>query len=102
MAVNQQAACFGRVAAESQNRFDIRFLRQKDVWTRLDRVVKTEGGAKVRIVRQEGFRIRPFRIKNRQNMSNPSALVADEFVKSANGEGGKGGRLHGRAHNMKV
>ena len=28
-------------------------------------------------------------------MGDAAALVADEFVKSANGEGGKGRRFHG-------
>ena len=35
-------------------------------------------------------------------MGDAPALVADEFVKSANGEGGKGGRLHGEGHTMKM
>ena len=66
MAVNEQAACFGGVAAEGQDRFDIRFLGQKNVWTRLDRIVKAQRRAKVWIVGQEGFRIRPFGVENRQ------------------------------------
>ena len=90
MAVNEQAACFGGVAAKSQNRLDVRFLRQQNVRIRLDRIVKAQRRAKVRIVRLERFRVRPFRVENRQDMSDPPALVADEFVKSANREGGEG------------
>ena len=87
--------CFGRVAAESQNSLDVPFLRQENVWIRLDRIMKAQGRAKMRIVRQKGFRIRPFRVEYRKNVGDPSALVTDEFVKSANGEGWEGGRLHG-------
>ena len=43
MAVNEQASCLGRVAAESQNGFDVSFLRQQNVWIRLDRIVKAQG-----------------------------------------------------------
>ena len=49
MAVNEQATCFGRVAAKSQNRLDVRSLRQQNVWVRLDRIMKAQGRAKVRI-----------------------------------------------------
>ena len=90
MAVDEQAARFGRVAAKSQDRFDVPFLRQQNVWVRLDRIVKAQRRAKVRVVRLERFRIRPFRVKDRQNVGDPPALVADEFVKSANGEGWEG------------
>ena len=97
MAVNEQAPCLRRVATESQNRFDVRFFRQQNVRIRLDRIVKAESRTKVRIERRECRRVRPFRVKNRQNMGNPAALVADEFVKSANSEGGEGCGLHGDA-----
>ena len=50
MAVNEQAACFGRVAAKSQNGFDVASLRQQNVWVRLDRIMKAESCAKVRVV----------------------------------------------------
>ncbi len=90
MAVDEQAACFGRVAAESQDRFDVPSLGQQNVWIRLDRIVKAQGRAKVWIERLERGRIRPFRVKDRQNMGDSTALVADEFVKSANREGWEG------------
>ena len=95
MAVNEQAARFGRVSAKSQDRFDVPLLGQQNVSIRLDRVVKAQGRAKVRIERLERGRIRPFRVKDRQNMGDPTALVADEFVKSADSEVEEGGRLHG-------
>ena len=53
MAVDEQAPCFGRVAAESQNGLDVPSLRQQNVWVRLDRIMKAEGRAKVRVVRLE-------------------------------------------------
>ena len=61
-------------------------LRQQNVGARLDRIVKAQGRAKVRIERLERFRVRPFRVQNRQNMRDAAALVADDFVKSTNGE----------------
>jgi hypothetical protein len=64
MAVNEQTPCVSRVAAESQNRFDVSFLRQENVWIRLDRVVKAEDRAKVWIERLKRRRVRPFRVKN--------------------------------------
>jgi hypothetical protein len=97
MSVNEQAASFGRLVAKCQNGFDVGFLRQQNVRTGLDRIMEAQGRPKVGIERPEGFRIRLFGVKNRQNMGDPTALVADEFVKSANGEGWKGGRLHRRA-----
>ena len=90
MAVDEQATCFGRVAAESQNSLDVPSLRQQNVWVRLDRIMKAEGRAKVRVVRLERVGVRPLRVEDRQNMGDPPALVADEFVKSANREGGEG------------
>ena len=90
MAVNEQAPCFGRVTAKSQNRLDVCPLRQQNISIRLDRIVKAEGRSKVWIERLERCRFRPVRVKNRQNVGDPAALVADEFVKSANGEGWEG------------
>ena len=90
MAVNEETPCFGRVAAKTQNGLDISSLRQQNVWIRLDRIMKAEGRAKVRVVRLEGCRLRPFRVKYRQNVGVPPALVADELVKSANREGREG------------
>ena len=90
MAVNEEAACFGRVAAKSQNRLNVAPLRQQNVWVRLDRIMKAEGRAKVRIVRLERDGVRPFGVKDRQNVGDPAALMADELVKSANGEGWEG------------
>ena len=90
MAVNKEAACFGRVAAKSQNRLNVAPLRQQNVWVGLDRIVKAEGRAKVRIIGLERDGIWPLRIKNRQNVGDPAALMADELVKSANGEGWEG------------
>jgi hypothetical protein len=64
--------------------------------------VKAHNRAQVGIECLERFRVWPFRIEDRQDMRDAPALVADEFVKSANGEGWEGGGLHGRAFNMKV
>ena len=97
MAMDEQATCLRRVAAESQNSLDVPSLWQQDVWTWLDRIVKAERGAKVRIERPERRWIWPVRVKDRKNMGDAAALVADEFVKPANGEGWEGWRLHGRA-----
>jgi len=96
MSVNEQAASFGRLMAKCQNGFDVGFLRQQNVRTGLDHIMEAQGRPKVGIERPEGFRIRPFGVKNRQNMGDSTALVA-EFGKSANGKGWKGGRLHRRA-----
>ena len=41
---------FCGVAAEGQDRFDICFLGQKNVWTWLDRIVKAQRRAKVWII----------------------------------------------------
>ena len=65
MAMNKQAPCLRRVATESQNGFDVPFLRQQNVWVRLDRIVKAKGRAKVWIERLERRRVRPLRVKNR-------------------------------------
>ena len=65
-----------RVAAESQNRLDVPSLGRQNVRVRLDRVVKAEGGAKVRIERLERLRVGPFRVEDRQNMRDASTLVA--------------------------
>ena len=65
MAVNEQTARFCGVAAEGQDRFDIGFLGQKNVWTWLDRIVKAQRRAKMRIISEESFRIRPFGVENR-------------------------------------
>jgi len=86
MAMNEQAPCVSRFTAESQNGFDVSLLRQQNVRIRLDRIVEPKGRAKVWIERLEGRRVRPFRVENRQDVSDTSALVADELVKSANGE----------------
>ena len=53
MAVDEQAPCFGRVAAKSQNGLDVPSLRQQNVRVRLDRIMKAKGRAKVRVVRLE-------------------------------------------------
>ena len=92
MAVNEQAAGLGCVAAEGQDRLDVRLLRQQNVSTRLDRIMEAHDRAEVRIVGQERFRVGPFRVENRQDMGDAPALVADEFVESADGEGGEGVR----------
>ena len=65
MAMDEQAACFRRVPAESQNSLDVPSLRQQNVGTRLDRIVKAQRRAKVWIERLECFRVRPFRVQNR-------------------------------------
>ena len=67
MAVDEQAPCFGRIAAKSQNGLDVPSLRQQNVRVRLDRIMKAEGGAKVRVVCLEGRRLRPLRVENRRN-----------------------------------
>jgi hypothetical protein len=65
-------------------------LWQQNVYVRLDRIMKTKGRAKVWIERLERGRLRPLRIENRQNMGDSTALVAEEFVKSANRKGWEG------------
>ena len=50
MAVDQQTTCFGRVAAKRQNGLDVPFLRQQNVRARLDRIMKAQGRAKVRVI----------------------------------------------------
>ena len=95
MAVNEQTPRFGRVAAERKDRRDVRPLRQQKTGTWLDRIVKTQRGAKVGIERLERRRVRPVGVKDRENMGDAPALVAVEFVKSANDGVGEGGWLHG-------
>ena len=90
MAVDEQAPCFGRVAAKSQNGLDVPSLRQQNVRVRLDRIVKAKGRAKVRVVRLERDGVWPLRVEDRQDMGDAPALVADELVKSANREGREG------------
>ena len=65
MAMNEKTSCVSRVAAESQNRFDVSFLRQENVSIRLDRVVKAQCRAKVWVERLERRRVRPFGVENR-------------------------------------
>ena len=86
MAMDQQAPRFGCVPAKSQDRLDIRPLRQQYVRGGLDRIVKAQRSPKVWIERLERFWLRPFRVQNRQNMRDAPALVADDFIKSTNGE----------------
>ena len=80
MAVDQQAWPFTRAAAESQDRLDVSLLRQQDARAWLDRVVKAQCGAEVRIERLKRRWLGPFGVEDRQNMSNAPALVAVEFV----------------------
>src|ERR1700722_14891096 len=76
VAVDEQPACFSRIAAEGQDRLDVCFLRQQNVSIRLDRIVKAEGSAKVWVVRLECCWLRPLRVKDRENVGDPPALVA--------------------------
>ena len=95
MAVNEQTPRFGRIAAERKDRLDVRPLRQQKTGTGLDRIVKTQRGAKVGIERLERRRVRPVGVKDRENMGEAPALVAVELVKSANDGVGEGGWIHG-------
>lgn len=101
MAMDQEMTLIARVAAERQDRVDVGLLRQHDAGARLDCVVKAQRGAKMRIEVLERLRLGPFRIENRENVSDASAAVAVELVKAANGQGGKGGGLHAGTPNMK-
>ena len=67
----------------------------------LDRVVKAQCGAKMRIEVLERLRLRPFGVENREDMSDAAPAVAVELVKAANGQGGKGKGLHARTPIMK-
>jgi hypothetical protein len=101
MAVDQEVTDIARVAAKRQDRLDIGLLRQHNAGVRLDCVVKPQRGAKVRIEILERLRLRPFGVENRENVSDAASAVAVEFVKAANGEGGKGKGLHAGSPNMK-
>ena len=64
MAMDQEVTHIARVAAERQDRVDVGLLRQHDAGVRLDRVVKAQRDAKMRIEVLERLRLRPFRIEN--------------------------------------
>ena len=64
MAVDEQVTHIAGVAAERQDRVDVGLLRQHDAGAGLDRIVKTQRGAKVRIEVLERFRLGPFRVEN--------------------------------------
>jgi monofunctional glycosyltransferase len=101
MAVDQEVANIGRIAGERQDRLDDGLLRQHDAGVRLDRVVKPERGPKVRIELLERLRLRPFGVKKRENVGDAPRAVEIEFVKAADGQGGKGERLHAGTPNTK-
>ena len=94
MAVDEEVAHIASVAAERENCVDVALLRQHDAEARLDRVVKAQRGAKVRIEVLERLRLGPFGVENREDMSDAALAVAVELVKAANGQGGKGKGLH--------
>jgi len=48
----------------------------------------------VRIEVLERLRLRPFRVENREDVGDAPPTVAVELVKTANGQGRKGGGLH--------
>ena len=94
VAVDQEVTHIARVVAERQDRVDVGLLRQHDAGVRVDRVVKPQCDAKVRIEIPERLRLRPFGVENRENVSDAASAVAVELVKTAHGEGGKGKGLH--------
>ena len=101
MAVDQEVAHVARIAAERQDRVDVELLRQNDARRGLDRVVKAQCRAKMRIEALERPRLRPPGIENREDMGDASPAVAVELVKAANGQRGKGKGLHARTPIMK-
>ena len=60
----------------------------------LDRVVKAEDRAEVRIEGQENLRVRPIRVENRKNVGDAPAGVQVEFIQAADGEGGESEGFH--------
>src|SRR5271165_7651222 len=103
MAMDQEVAeIVSGVAAESQDRLDVRLLRQQDARSGLDGVMKMEGRATVRIESQERRRLRPVRVENRKNVGHAASAVAVEFIEAANGQGGESEGLHIGSRNTKA
>src|SRR5260370_19712765 len=84
-------------AAEGEDRLDVGALRQDDARASLDRVVKMQGRAKMRIERRERGRLRPAWVEDRQDVGDAACAVEVELIEAADRQGGKGGRLHRRA-----
>src|ERR1700693_2284956 len=103
MAMDQEVAeIVSGVAAKSQDRLDVGLFWQRDARSGLDRVVKTQGRARMRIESRERRRLRPVRVENRKNVSHATSAVEVEFVEAANGQGGKSEGLHPGSRNTKA
>src|SRR5271157_1858416 len=75
----QMAKIVACIAAESEDRLDVRLLRQYDPGTGLDRIVKMQRGAQVRIECPKRIRFRPIGVKNGQNVRDALGAVVVEL-----------------------
>src|SRR5208337_4775431 len=97
----QMAKIVACIAAESEDRLDVRLLRQYGPGTGLDRVVKMQRGAQVRIECPKRIRFRPIGVKNGQNVRDALGAVVVKLLDAADRQHGKRRWLHGRARSTK-
>ena len=103
MAMDQEVTeIVASIAAEGQDRLDVPLLRQNDAGGGLDRVVKMERCAPMRVESRERRRLGPIGVEDRQDVSDAPSAMTVEFVKAANGQRGEGKGLHAGSGNTKT
>src|SRR5208283_6065839 len=85
----QMAKIVACIAAESEDRLDVRLLRQYDPGTGFDRVLKMQRGAQVRIECPKRIRFRPIGVKNGQNVRDALGAVVVKLLEAADRQHGK-------------
>src|SRR5260370_33145831 len=86
MAMDEEMRLLGHpeVARKGEQQLDVPALRRDPAGLRFDHVVKAQPQAPVDVEPAQGFRLRPARVEDRENMRYPSCAMALQLIDPAN------------------